>query len=196
MKTKPLMIGVLFAAAVVMSYGANAYAGGKGKGTGFGGPGAGCPECAGKGAGECDCGWGMGLGPKLKGMGEAFMMKIARFVDDLDLSANQKTKIKELRAAFKEKVAPLMEKNQALRQEIIAELKKLKYDRKKVAARHEEMNTVKSEMMDLHFNLVLDIYDTLTDKQKDTLWKKVDAAKAKMAEKAGKGAGQGPGKIK
>ncbi len=136
--------------------------------------------------GHCECGPGHWM---MKG--EAFFMKIGKFVDKLDLTSDQKSRIKLLRAAFAEKIAPLMETIRTLKDQVVNELRKSNYDRKRVSSWHEEMKRIKSEMMTLHFNLVLDIYDILTGKQRESLWKMVEVAKEKRQEKR-IGSGKGP----
>jgi len=131
-----------------------------------------CEDC---GCGEdCECGMGMGKGGEMMGIGHGILMKIGKLAESLNLTPEQKEKIKSLRSSFKEKVAPLREKIGAMRQQIIQELKKIKYNRNQILSLHEEIKNIRTEIEKLHFNLLLDIYDTLTDAQKSELWKKIE----------------------
>lgn len=142
---------------------------------------------------------GKGMWHKGFGHGGGILGGIANAVDELSLSADQKKKIKEIRTACRDKVAELKGQKHEIMQAMVAELKKKKPDMNKLAVKHEEMKAIKNTIADLHFAMVLDVYNVLTDKQKTKLWEILDAKAPCKGDPAncpkgkGKGKGMGPG---
>ena len=180
MNSRTMAIG-LIVASLIMAYGFGAYAQGKGKGAG---PGKGLGPAKAQGVGPA-VGYGYGNHHGF-GKGEGILPFFVKSLDELTLTADQKDKIKKLRSDAKEKIEALRESKQALVQQIVVELKKAKPDKKVLTAKNDEIKKLQGQRMDIHFNMLLDIYNVLTKEQKKKLWEIVDA---KMPCK-----GQGPGK--
>jgi Spy/CpxP family protein refolding chaperone len=179
MNSRTMAIG-LIVASIIMAYGFGAHAQGKGKGPGQG-KGLGQAKAKGACPGEgCGCGKGHGFGK-----GEGILPFLAQSLDELTLAADQKDKIKKLRADAKEKMQALRESKQALVKAIVAELKKDKPDKKVLTAKHDEIKKLQGQKMDIHFDMLLNMYNVLTKEQKKKLWEIVDAKAPCMG-------GQGP----
>ena len=187
MNSRTMTIG-LIVASLIMAYGFGAYAQGKGKGPGQG-KGLGQAKAQGAGPGEgCGCGKGHGFGE-----GKGVLHFLAKNLDELALTVDQKDKIKKLRSDAKEKMKTLRESKQALMKAIVAELKKDKPDKKVLTAKHDEIKKLVGQKMDIHFDMLLNMYNVLTKEQKKKLWEIVDAKAPCMGGQGPcKGEGKGP----
>jgi Spy/CpxP family protein refolding chaperone len=183
MNSRIMAIG-LIVASLILAYGFGAYAQGKGKGPG---PGKGLEQGKAKGAEPgkgCGCGMHHGFGK-----GGGILPFLAKNLDELALTADQKDKIKKLRTDAKEKMKTLMESKQAIVKAIVTELKKDKPDKKVLTAKHDEIKKLMGQKMDIHFDMMLNMYNVLTKEQKKKLWEIVDAKAPCMG---GKGPCKGP----
>ncbi|MFH1436825.1 MAG: Spy/CpxP family protein refolding chaperone [Pseudomonadota bacterium] len=156
---------VAIMAVAALTFALSAQAGGKGKGKAHG-------DCDGSGG----CGKGKfmhgGHGPKGGPLG-----LIPDIVDKLDLTVDQKSKVKDMREAFKKEIEPIMKKKHELKKEMIELMQKDKPNMTAVKAKFKEVKALKEKMMDLHFDHVLDLFNILTKAQKQKMWDLIDEMK-------------------
>ena len=156
---------VAIMAVAALTFALSAQAGGKGKGKKYGN----CDGAGGLGKGKFFHG---GHGPRGGPLG-----LIPHIVDKLDLTVNQKSKINTLRKEFKEKVKPIMTQKHVLKKEMIELLQKDKPNMTLIKSKFKETKALKSKLMDLHFDHVLELYSVLTRSQKQKMWDLIDEMK-------------------
>jgi Spy/CpxP family protein refolding chaperone len=129
---------------------------------------------------------GPGDGPGT-GMGRIFHA-LKAFADELDLSASQKAGIKEKVEAHRADVAPLHEKAEALRQEMIQLLAAKKLSKTKIKAKQAEIQAVHQEIAGKKLDTVIEVLEILDASQREKLFGMIEKWKA---EHKGKGKGKG-----
>ena len=171
MTKKKTYILVAIMAVAALAFAFSAQAEGKGKGKKHG-------DCDGSGS----CGKGGkfmhgGHGPRGGPLG-----LIPDIVDKLGLTVDQKSKVKDMREAFKKEIKPIMKQKHELKKEMIELLQKDKPNMTAVKAKFKELKALKEKMMDLHFDHVLDLLNILTKSQKQKMWNLIDEMKPPKGE--------------
>lgn len=162
MKTKIIKSGIIPAALALVVFAANANAQYTGEGPWY---------QEGKMLKIGPPGFPGGGGPHF---GAGILMAVKHAAKELGITNAQKEKIKKLREDMRAEIKPLRKKQYELKKAMRAEFKKGNYSRAELTAKHEEIQKIRNQIGDLRFNFVLDVYDTLTSKQKKKLIKMIE----------------------
>lgn len=109
--------------------------------------------------------------------GPGFLRGVEKAIEELNLTVNQKEKIKKLRQSFRAHVKAIRKEAKGLVKEIVRMLKSKNYSRSALVSKFKRMRALHDKMMEERVKLFLDTYQVLSDYQREQLWKILDKMK-------------------
>jgi Spy/CpxP family protein refolding chaperone len=117
---------------------------------------------------------GRGGGARHGKMGRAHA-RAARLMDKLDLTADQMTKMVELRKAATAKARPIGDKLRDLKGQSRAAWRSSNPDERKIVSMHREMRRLEGDLDDLRISFRFDVMELLTPEQRAAIQKRGDS---------------------